>query len=73
MRWGRSIDDGDGMQRARWTRPSCLIMLALAVLLVGAIAFLASGVLLRTPNPASVTKETTTYGTDVPSQKPAGR
>lgn len=49
-------------------------MLALFVLLIGAIAFLASGTLLRTPNPASVTKETPTYDTDVPAQqKPAER
>jgi hypothetical protein len=62
------------MQRARWTRPSCLIMLVLSVLLVAAIALLASGILLRKPNPATVTKETTTYDTDVPSpQKPGGR
>ena len=61
------------MQRARWTRPSCLVMLALLLLLVVAIAWLASGDALRTPNPATVTKSTPTYDTDVPaSEKPGG-
>lgn len=60
------------MQRARWRQPSCLIMILLFVLLVGAIAWLASGSMLRTPAPTSVPRETTTYDTDVPSQRDAG-
>ncbi len=62
------------MQRARWTRPSCLIMLALFVLLVAALVWLVSGEPLRTPNPATITKATPTYDTDVPpSEQPGGR
>ena len=61
------------MQRARWSRPSCLVMLALFVVLVAAIVWLASGDALRTPGPSSVTKSTPTYDTDVPpSEKPGG-
>lgn len=60
------------MQRARWTRPSCLVMLVLLALLLAAFAWLISGDALRTPAPTSVTKETPTYDTDVPSpEKPA--
>jgi|GEM_PF-2460470 len=58
------------MQRARWTRPSCLIMLALFVLLLGALVWLISGDPLRTPSPTAVPKETSTYDTDVPSPRP---
>lgn len=59
------------MQRARWNRPSCLVMLVLLVLLLAVLAWLASGEALRTPSPQSVPKETSTYGTDVPSpEKP---
>jgi hypothetical protein len=58
------------MQHARWKRPSCLIMLALLTLLLGALLWLISGYALRTPSPASVPKETSTYDTDVPSSKP---
>lgn len=60
------------MQRARWTRPSCLVMLALLALLLAAIAWLASGDALRTPSPTAVPKETPTYDTDVPSRKTPG-
>ena len=61
------------MQRARWRKPSCLVMIVLFVLLIGAIAWLASGEALRTPNPASVTKSTPTYDTDVPAgEQPDG-
>ena len=61
------------MQGARWNRPSCLIMLALLALLLGAIVWLASGEALRTPSPTAVPKETTTYATDLPSPaKPGG-
>jgi hypothetical protein len=56
------------MQRARWSRPSCLVMLILALLLVAAIAVLASGYLLRTPSPSAVPRESSTYGTDKPSR-----
>ena len=49
------------MQHERWKRPSCLIMLALLALLLGALAWLISGYALRTPGPASVPKETSTY------------
>jgi hypothetical protein len=62
------------MQRARWRQPSCLIMMVLFVLLVAAILWLASGYMLRTPAPTAVPRETTTYDTDVPSQRsPGGR
>ena len=61
------------MQRANWSRPSCLVMLALFVVLVAAIVWLASGDALRTPSPSSITKSTPTYDTDVPpSEKPGG-
>jgi hypothetical protein len=61
------------MQRARWNRPSCLVMLGLLALLLAALAWLASGDPLRTPSPTSVPKETQTYDTDVPSpKKPSG-
>ena len=58
------------MQRARWKQPSCLVMLALLALLLGALVWLLSGHPLRTPSPTAVPKETTTYDTDVPSPKP---
>lgn len=59
------------MQRAQWSRPSCLVMIVLFALLLGAIAWLASGDPLRTPNPQQVTRETTTYDKDIPSgQRP---
>ena len=62
------------MQRARWRRPSCLVMLALLVLLLAVLAWLVSGEALRTPNPSTVTKATSTYDTDVPaSEQPGGR
>ena len=62
------------MQHARWKRPSCLVMIVLFVLLVGAIAVLASGYLVRTPSPTAVLRETSTYDTDTPSQvDPSGR
>lgn len=61
------------MQNARWKRPSCIVILVLLVLMFAAIAKLASGTLLRTPNPTAVTPETPTYDTDVPSQQPARR
>lgn len=60
------------MRRARWNRPSCLVMLALLALLVGALVWLVSGEALRTPNPAAVTESTPTYDTDVPSERPVG-
>ncbi|HZF95265.1 MAG TPA: hypothetical protein VEZ20_10400 [Allosphingosinicella sp.] len=60
------------MQRARWTRPSCLVMTILFVLLVAAIGLLASGYLLRTPAPTSVPRESQTYDTDTPSQRDPG-
>ena len=61
------------MKRARWTRPSCLVMLAIFVVLLAAIAWLASGDALRTPSSSSVTRATPTYDTDVPpSEKPGG-
>ena len=56
------------MHRARWNRPSCLVMLAVATLLLAALVWLAIGDPLRTPNPMTVTKESPTYDTDVPSQ-----
>ncbi|HEX8216615.1 MAG TPA: hypothetical protein VF577_04030 [Allosphingosinicella sp.] len=58
------------MQRAQWNRPSCILMLALLALLLGALVWLISGDPLRTPSPTSVPKETSTYDTDVPSSKP---
>lgn len=60
------------MQRARWSRPSCLVMAILALLLVAAIGVLASGYLLRTPNPTAVPRETSTYDTDTPSRREPG-
>jgi len=41
-------------------------MTVLFVLLIGAIALLASGYLLRTPSPQAVPRETSTYDTDIP-------
>ena len=62
------------MRRARWSRPSCMVMLVLLVLLLAALAWLASGQGLRTPNPVTITKETPTYDTDVPaSERPPQR
>lgn len=62
------------MHRARWNRPSCLVMLALAAVLIGLLVWLALGDPLRTPNPATITKETPTYDTDVPpAAVPRGR
>ena len=58
------------MQRAQWKRPSCLVMLALLAVLLGALVWLVWGDPLRTPSPTAVPKETTTYDTDVPSPKP---
>ena len=58
------------MQHARWKRPSCLIMIVLFVLLIAAIGVLASGYLVRTPNPTAVPRESSTYDTDTPSQQP---
>lgn len=55
------------MQRARWSRPSCLVMTVLFVLLLAAIAWLASGDLLRTPSPQSVPRPSGTYDTDIPA------
>jgi hypothetical protein len=60
------------MQRARWTRPSCLVMTILFVLLLAAIALLASGYLVRTPSPTAVPRESQTYDTDTPSQRDPG-
>ncbi len=62
------------MHRARWNRPSCLVMLALALalLLVAAVAWFASGELLRTPSPTAIPKETQTYDTDVPQAPGSG-
>ena len=57
------------MHRARWSRPSCLVMTILFVLLIGAIVLLASGYLLRTPSPTAVPRESSTYDTDTPSQR----
>lgn len=60
------------MQRARWTRPSCLVMLGMLALLLAAFVWLVSGQALRTPAPTAVPKASPTYDTDVPSQdKPA--
>lgn len=61
------------MRRERWNRPSCLIILAILALLVGALAWLAFGGGVRTPSPGAVTKETPTYDTDVPSSAPPSR
>lgn len=58
------------MRGQQWKRPSCLIMLAVLALLLAAIAWLASGSALMTPNPQTVTKATPTYDTDVPSEQP---
>jgi hypothetical protein len=58
------------MQCAQWKRPSCLVMLVLLALLLAALAWLVSGEALRTPSPQSVTRETPTYDTNVPSEKP---
>ncbi|HEX8192551.1 MAG TPA: hypothetical protein VF552_06585 [Allosphingosinicella sp.] len=44
-------------------------MIGLFVLLIGAIAVIASGFLVRTPNPSAVPQETSTYDTDTPSQR----
>ena len=60
------------MQRARWTRPSCLVMTILFVLLLAAIGLLASGYLVRTPSPTAVPAESQTYDTDTPSQRDPG-
>lgn len=61
------------MQNARWKRPSCIVIIVLLVLMLAAIGWLASGTLLRTPNPTAVTTETPTYDTDVPAQQPTSR
>lgn len=58
------------MQRVRWSRPSCIVMLILFAVALAALAWLVSGSALKTPNPASVTRETPAYDTDVPA-KPA--
>jgi hypothetical protein len=58
------------MDRARWTRPSCLVMLALLAIVIATFLWLVSGEALRTPNPATVTKATTTYDTDIPPSQP---
>jgi len=55
------------MGRPSLKRPSCIVMIVIGVLLLAAIAWLASGYALRTPSPTSVPKESTTYDTDVPS------
>jgi hypothetical protein len=61
------------MQRARWSRPSCLVMLGVLALLLAAFGWLVSGYALRTPSPTSVPKSSPTYDTDVPSrEKPGG-
>lgn len=61
------------MQRARWNRPSCLVMLGVFAALLGVLAWLAFGGAPRTPSPESVTRETPTYDTDVPSSAPPSR
>lgn len=61
------------MQREQWNRPSCLIMLAVLVLLLGVLGWLAFGGAPRTPSAESVTRETPTYDTDVPSPAPPSR
>jgi hypothetical protein len=48
-------------------------MTILFVLLVGAIFWLASGYMLRTPAPTAVPRETQTYDTDTPSGRPGGQ
>jgi len=60
------------MKRAHWSRPSCVVMTALFILLVAAIVWLASGTLLRTPGPGAVTRKTPAYDTDVPAKQPDG-
>ena len=60
------------MKRARWSRPSCIVMMLLFALLIAAIAWLASGYLLRTPSPGAVTRETPAYDTDTPSKTQPG-
>lgn len=60
------------MERARWRRPSCLVMMALLVLLLAALAWLASGDALMTPNPSQVTRDTPAYDKDVPSDAQPG-
>ena len=60
------------MHRARWSKPSCIVMMLLFVLLVGAIGWLASGYMLRTPSPTAVPRETPAYDTDTPAKPPPG-
>lgn len=55
------------MGRPSLKRPSCIVFLVIGFLLLAAIGWLASGYALRTPNPGSLTKESVTYDTDVPS------
>jgi hypothetical protein len=59
------------MRRAHWSKPSCIVMMAAFVLLIAAIAWLASGYLVRTPSPGAVTRETPEYDTDTPSKTPS--
>jgi hypothetical protein len=48
-------------------------MLGMFAVLLGVLAWLAFGGAPRTPSPESVTKETPTYDTDVPSSAPPSR
>jgi lipopolysaccharide export system protein LptC len=57
------------MGRPSLKRPSCIVQLVLLAIILAAFGWLVSGYALRTPNPSTVTKETPTYDTDVPSQR----
>ena len=60
------------MHGANLKRPSCMIMLVLFVIAIAVLIWAISGEPLRKPNPATITKETTTYDTDIPSKPPGG-
>ena len=59
------------MDRARLSKPSCIVMLLLFAIAIALLVWLIFGSPPRTPSPTSVTRETPTYDTDVPSNPPA--
>ncbi|HEX8525619.1 hypothetical protein [Allosphingosinicella sp.] len=61
------------MESARWSRPSCIVILLLLAAAIGILVWLIFGSPARTPSPTSITTETPTYDTDVPAAPPRGR
>jgi len=60
------------MHGANLKRPSCIIMLVLFAIAIAVLVWAISGEPLRKPNPATITKATTTYDTDIPPSEPPG-